>query len=185
MDKFKALLTRNIAGKKVLLFFLLANLIYVLMLTITIPKVMAFSNGIKLLDMMPAGYDFEYVNLLFNTLGQEGRNTYLYTQIPLDMLYPLLFGISFCLVLAYFLNRLNKLRTPFIYLCLLPIIAGSFDYLENIGIVTLLSNYPDIAINTVKITNIFSLIKSTSTTIYFVVLMITFIILGIAILKKK
>ncbi len=71
MSKVKNILLNNIQGKKVLLFFILANLVYVLMLTFTIPNVMAFSKGMKLLDMMPTGYDIEYVNTLFNTLGQE------------------------------------------------------------------------------------------------------------------
>ena len=185
MDRFKFLLVKNISGKRVLLLFILANLIYVLMLTVTIPNVMGFSHGMKLLDMMPTGYDFEYVTALFNTLGQEGRDAYLYQQIPLDMLYPMLFGISFCLVTGYILNRLHQLRKPFLYLCLLPIIAGLFDYLENIGIVTLLINFPQIATNTVKITNIFSIIKSTSTTIYFLALIITLITWGISTIKKK
>ena len=185
MDRFKFLLVKNISGKRVLLLFILANLIYVLMLTVTISNVMGFSHGMKLLDMMPTGYDFEYVTALFNTLGQEGRDAYLYQQIPLDMLYPMLFGISFCLVTGYILNRLHQLRKPFLYLCLLPIIAGLFDYLENIGIVTLLINFPQIATNTVKITNIFSIIKSTSTTIYFLALIITLITWGISTIKKK
>lgn len=42
----------------------------------------------RLLDMMPTRYDLEYVNTLFETLSQEGRETYLYQQIPFDMLYP-------------------------------------------------------------------------------------------------
>ena len=185
MSKVKNILLNNIQGKKVLLFFILANLVYVVMLTVTIPNVMAFSKGMKLLDMMPTGYDIEYVITLFNTLGQEGRDAYLYHQIPLDMLYPLLFGICFCLLLAYCLNRLNKLRTPFIYLCFLPIIAGLFDYLENIGIITLLGNFPQIAIKTVKFTNFFSLMKSTTTTIYFLVLIIALLTWGISAIGKK
>ncbi len=184
MDAFKALLTRNIIGKKVLLFFVLATMVYVLMLVITIPRVMSFSKGMKLLDMMPTGYDLEYVNTLFNTLGQEGRDAYLNNQIPLDMIYPLLFGISFCLVLAYFLNKLNKLKSPFIYLCLLPIIAGTADYLENIGIIILLNSYPDLSFGMVTMTNGASLIKSSTTTLYFLILLISLIFLGIRVLKK-
>ena len=31
---------------------------------VTIPKTMEFSNGMKLLDMIPTGYDWNYVNEL-------------------------------------------------------------------------------------------------------------------------
>ena len=64
---------KNISGKKVLGLFILTNLVYTFMLTVTIPKTMEFSNGMKLLDMMPTGYDLNYVNELFNWLGENGR----------------------------------------------------------------------------------------------------------------
>ena len=181
----KEIIHRNIKGKKVLLLFILTNLVYILMLTITIPKVMNFSNGMKLLDMMPAGYDTEYVNSLFSTLGEEGRDAYLYNQIPVDMIYPLLFGITYCLVLAYFLKKLNKLNTSFFYLSLLPLVAGISDYMENIGILTMLIRYPDISILLVSLTNIFTILKSVSTTIYFVALLVTIIIFGIKSIRSK
>jgi hypothetical protein len=177
------LLQRNIAGKKVVSLFIITNVIYVFMLTVTIPKTMEFSNGMKLLDMLPMGYDFNYVNQLFNTLGEIGRKTYLSNQIPVDMVYPLLFGISYCLVLAYFLNKLDKLNTVLAYLCLLPLLAGAMDYAENIGIIALLNSYPDINKNSVTITSSFSLLKSTVTTLYFVILIISLGALGIRTLR--
>ncbi|MFK5974661.1 MAG: hypothetical protein QM485_15470 [Flavobacteriaceae bacterium] len=170
MKTVQNIIRRNIQGKKVLLLFLLTNIVYVAMLLVTIPGVMDFANGMNLLDMMPIGYDLEYVDSLFHALGAEGRNAYLYSQIPLDMVYPFLFGISYCLVLAYFLNKLNKLKSPLGYLCLLPLIAGIFDYFENFGILALLSNYPEISNSSVTITSSFTLLKSISTTLYFMIL---------------
>ena len=152
---------------------------------VTIPKTMEFSNGMKLLDMMPTGYDWNYVNELFNTLGENGRKTYLTNQIPVDMLYPLLFGLSYCLIFAYFLKKLDKLSSSFIYLCLLPIIAGVADYLENFGIIKMLNNYPDLTETTVNTTNIFSVLKSISTSIFFIALIIILIILGIKLVKRN
>jgi len=185
MKRIEKILTKNIKGKRVLILFLITNLIYAFMLIITIPKVMIFSNGIKLLDMMPTGYDSAYVENLFNLLGEKGRNTYLYRQIPIDMIYPLFFGISYCLLLAYFLDKLKKLNSFYIYLCLLPIIAGIFDYLENLGIITMLINYPVYSQKLIVSTNIFTIIKSMTTTIYFVTLIIILIILGIKTINRK
>lgn len=180
----KKFLVKHIQGRKVLLLFILTNIVYGLMLLFTIPKVMEHSSGLKLLDMMPMGYTAEYAETLFNTLGPEGREAYLYNQIPVDMIYPFLFGISYCLILAYFLNKLNNLKTPFLYLCFLPLIAGIADYLENFGIISLLNNYPDVSNTIVTFTNSFSLIKSSSTTLYFVVLLISLTLLGVRALKK-
>ena len=155
------------------------------MLTVTIPKTMGFSDGMKLLDMMPAGYDLNYVSELFTSLGENGRLTYLTNQIPIDMIYPLLFGLSYCLLLGYFLKKLNKLNSPYSYLCLLPIIAGIADYLENIGIITMLKNYPELKGVVVYTTNTFSVIKSISTSIFFIALILILITLGIKVINKK
>ena len=95
MKRIRKIIDTNLSGKKVLLLFLLTNIVYAVMLTVTIPKTMTFSNGLKLLDMMPLGYDLEYINMLFETLGENGRQVYLTNQLPVDMIYPFLFGISY------------------------------------------------------------------------------------------
>lgn len=183
MKRIKEIVNKHLTGKKVLLLFVLTNFIYAIMLIITIPKTMSFSNGMKLLDMMPTGYNFDYINTLFDTLGAKGRAVYLHNQFPVDMIYPFLFGISYCLLLAYFLKKLSQLNSPFFYLCLLPLIAGFADYLENFGIITMLNSYPDLSLFSASATNIFTILKSLTTTIYFVALIITLIVLGIKTIK--
>ena len=185
MKRLIKFIAKNISGKKVLGLFISTNLVYTFMLTVTIPKTMEFSEGMKLLDMMPTGYDLNYVSELFTSLGENGRLTYLTNQIPVDMIYPLLFGLTYCLLLGYFLEKLNKLNSPYIYLCLIPIIAGVADYLENIGIITMLKNYPNLNEIAVNTTNIFSVIKSISTSIFFIVLIVILITLGIKVLNRK
>ena len=185
MNRIAKILEKNISGKKVLSLFILTNVIYLFMLMVTIPKTMGFSNGMKLLDMLPTGYNQDYVNELFRTLGENGRDIYLTNQLPVDMIYPLLFGLTYSLLLAYFLKKLNKLKHPFTYLCLLPIIAGIADYLENFGIITMLNSYPDLTETTVNATNTFSVIKSVSTSMFFIALIVVLIILGIKFVKRN
>ena len=185
MKRLTKFIENNISGKKILGLFILTNSVYVFMLTVTIPKTMEFSNGLKLLDMIPTGYDWKYVNKLFSTLGENGREIYLTTQIPVDMIYPLLFGLTYCLLLAYFLNKLNKLNSPYTYLCLIPLIAGIADYFENFGIITMLKSYPELKETTVDVTNTFSVIKSISTSIFFITLIVVLIRLGIKVLNRK
>jgi len=174
----EGIIFRNINGKKILLLFILTNIIYVFMLTVTIPKVMGFSGGMKLLDMIPTGYNVAYVNSLLTALGEQGRHAYLFNQIPFDMIYPLLFGVSYCLILAFIFKKLGKLESPLFYLCFLPLFAGFFDYSENIGIIALLTNYPNNLVILAQVTNVFSVLKSSFTTIYFIVLIIFLIILA-------
>ncbi|GAB5565615.1 MAG: hypothetical protein Wins2KO_26780 [Winogradskyella sp.] len=185
MNQFVKFIEKNSSGKKILGLFILTNCIYAFMLTVTIPKTMAFSNGMKLLDMMPMGYDLNYVTELFTALGANGRSIYLTNQIPVDMVYPLLFALSYCLLMGYLLKRLHKLNSQYIFLCLLPIIAGIADYLENIGIIVMLKYFPELTEFTVKTTNFFSLIKSISTSIFFIVFVVLLITIGIKVLHKK
>lgn len=185
MKRLTKFIEKNISGKKVLGLFILTNTIYTFMLTVTIPKTMEFSNGMKLLDMMPTGYDLDYVSELFSFLGENGRLTYLTNQIPVDMIYPLLFGLSYYLLLGYLLKKMNKLNSQYIYLCLIPIIAGIADYLENIGIIAMLKNYSELTEVAVKTTSFFSLIKSISTSVFFIVLVVMLIILGIKLMKRN
>ena len=185
MKQLTKFIERNISGKKVLGLFILTNVVYVLMLTVTIPRTMSHSNELKLLDMMPTGYDMNYVRELFDSLGEIGRGTYLTNQIPLDMIYPLLFGLSYCLLLAYFLKKLKKFKSPYFYLCLWPIIAGIADYLENFGIIIMLKSYPKLTQEMVSATRIFSVTKSILTSIFFVTLIIILILLGIKAINRK
>jgi hypothetical protein len=185
MKRLRKFIEKNISGKKVLGLFIMTNLVYTFMLSVSIPKTMEFSNGMKLLDMMPTGYDLNYVNELFTSLGENGRLTYLTNQIPVDMVYPLLFGLSYCLLLGYFLKKLNKLNSQYSNLCVIPIITGIADYLENIGIIIMLKSYPELKETSVYTTNIFSVIKSISTSIFFIALIVILIALGIKVLNKK
>lgn len=184
MHTIEKLIRRHIQGKKVLLLFALTTVVYLTMILITIPKVMAYANGMPLLDMMPFGYDIAYVNDLFDALGIKGRAAYLSNQIPLDMTYPALFAISYCLILGFFLNKLNKLKTALVVGCLLPFVGGAMDYAENIGIIALLNNYPKLSDRTVTITSYFSLLKSMVTTLYFIILIGALVTLGIKTVKR-
>ena len=181
----KELVYRNIEGKKVLFLFLLTNLVYGFMLLISIPKVLSFSGGMKIFDLMPTGYEPEYAHALLDQLGVAGRNAYLYNQIPVDLIYPFLFGITYCLLLAYLLNRLNSLKAEHFYLCLLPLGAGLFDYLENIGIINLLVSYPHLSDASIQITAFFTVFKSLLSTISFSILIVLLLMLGIKKLMRK
>lgn len=184
MNDLRKIVSKYLSGKKVLLLFVLTNMVYAVMILITIPKVMAFSGELKLLDMMPLGYDLDDINALFAALGEKGRSIYLYNQIPVDMIYPFLFGISYSLIFAYFLNKLGKLDSVFFYVSLLPLVAGIADYLENIGIVLMLTKFPDVSPGLAGITNVFSMVKSTTTTLFFILLILLILRLGIKTLAE-
>ncbi len=181
----KLLLNRLLNWKVLLILFLATNLVYATMLLKTIPAVMTHSEGMKLLDMMPMGYNSDYVNTLFSALGESGRSIYLSTQIPLDMVYPFLFAISYSLIILHLLRKFTSINQSIFYLSWIPIIAGISDYLENVGIISMLSSYPDLSSFQTSGTNVFTIIKSLSTTVYFVSLLIILLALLFLRIKKR
>jgi hypothetical protein len=181
----KELVYRNIEGRKVFVLFVLTNLWYVFMLLVTIPKVLTFSGGMRIFDLMPMGYESEYARSLLEQLGVAGREAYLYFQIPVDLIYPCLFGITYCLILAYLLDKLNSLNKQYFYLCLIPLLAGMFDYLENFGIVNMLISYPDLTHAAIQLTSFFTVFKSLLSTISFILLIVMLGMFGLKVLWRK
>lgn len=172
----KTLIKELLRGKVVLLFFIISSSLYFLMLFLTIPYLHKITNGIRILDMMPAGYDLAYVKLLMDALGETGQHYYLFRQLPVDLVFPFFFAISNCMIMGWFLKKLNKLDTNWNLVCYLPIIAGIFDYAENFSIISLINNYPEINKTTVLVSNLFSVLKSSVTTIALTVLMVILLV---------
>ena len=175
----------HIHGKKILITFIITNLVYFSMLFLTIPSVMEYAHGMDLFDMMPAGYSVEYAQTLLTTLGPDGRSAYMNIQLPVDMIYPFLFGLTYSLILAYFLSKLHWIEKPIFFTVLLPLAAGMFDYAENIGIFLMLRAYPDFPVTIAAWTNSFTIIKSVLSTLSFTVLLTLLVIILIRSIKLK
>jgi len=181
----KTMIKKYLTGKTVLLFFIISSSLYFLMLLVTIPHLHNITNGIKILDMMPAGYDFEYVKQLMEALGEDGRRYYQFRQIPIDLIFPFFFGISNCLIMAWVIDKFGKNNTNWLWVCYLPLFAGFFDYAENFSVISILNSYPDISSQMVRVANLFSVLKSSLTTISLVILLIIILIWGIKSLTKR
>jgi uncharacterized membrane protein YdcZ (DUF606 family) len=114
--------------------------------------------------------------LLLFTLGDQGRQVYALKQIPLDLLYPGLSGIAYCLTIAYLLQRLGQAETRWIYLCYAPLICALFDYLENIGIIVMLNQYPSVPDHVVEISSFMTVFKFTFGVSYFLIVIILLLV---------
>ncbi len=163
------------------MFFVPAMSVYMVMLFFTIPSIEQYSGGMKLFDLSPGGYSYEYANELLTKLGEEGRDLYLYNQLPLDFLYPGLFAISCSLLLSWIFLKIFSSNSKIFYCCLIPVAAGVFDYIENIFIIFFISSYPDISHESVEISSMVTIVKSATTTVFFVVL----ILAGITYFAKR
>jgi len=165
----------------VISFFVLTMAVYLTMLSYSIPAVTAFAPQLPIFDLSPSGYSFSYANELLDTLGDEGRNLYLHTQLPLDFIYPGLFSITYSLLLVWLFGKTFKGDSKVYYFASVPFLAGIFDYAENVFIIKMINSFPDLQISTVKTASIFTLLKSSFTLIFFLLLILGFVLL----LKQK
>jgi len=168
-------------GKVVIALIIPAIIVYFAMLLYTIPQVSAYAPGINLFDLSPTGYSFEYANKLLDTLGSDGRELYLYRQLPLDFIYPGLFAGSCSLLLSWLFLKTQKTNSKLFYCSYIPVAAGLFDYFENVFIVSILTSYPNVSEVSVSLASSMTIAKSVLTTAFFGVLIIG-VILN---LKKK
>ena len=89
-------------------------------------------------------YNYEQVNTLFNKMGREGRDIYYIMAGKVDMIYPIVYGVFFVLLIASLLKKLVPKKSKVIFLSFLPLIGVLFDYLENFNTLMLLNKFPNI-----------------------------------------
>lgn len=181
MEVFIRFMQKYSSGKLISILFVVTMVVYVTMLSYSIPAVSAFAPELPLFDLSPFGYSFSYANELLSSLGADGRNLYLSTQLPIDFLYPGLFSITYSLMLVWLCSKLLTKNSKIYYFALVPFLAGIFDYIENILIIKMINSFPDLQVTTVKTASMFTVLKSSFTMFFFILLLVGFALL----LKQK
>jgi len=184
MNRAISFLQRAASGKAVLILFVLTNVVYAAILGYSIPLVLSFSPESILFDMSPAGYSYAEAIELLKSLGLDGRNAYLTIQIPIDLVYPAMFAVSYALMITWILKQGLPKHSRAYLLAFVPVLAGLFDYLENASIVVMLFGFPDVSESLVTSASSFTIAKSGLTTLFFVVLLVSLVYLAIWRLKK-
>jgi hypothetical protein len=177
MESSIRFMQKHSTGKLVFVLFLLTMAVYSAMLFYSIPIVMAFAPELPIFDLSPLGYSFNYANELLNTLGTEGRNIYLTTQLPLDFIYPGLFSLTYSLMIVWLFGKIFDENSKVYYFSFIPFLAGIFDYAENIFIIKMINSFPELQVTTVKVASIFTLLKSSFTMLFFILLIVGFALL--------
>ncbi len=149
-------------GKQALAFGAAATIVYVAMIFGPLARLTEIA-GAPPLDMRPMGYTVAEARLFLENLGAQGRSLYLWRQIPLDLIYPALLVLTLTQTLAWTRSHFPWPRLVTLgSLC--AIVAGAADYLENMGIVTMLVTWPDPGTSLVVATSAASVTKSIATT---------------------
>lgn len=104
-------------------------------------------------------YTLEDVINLFDKIGSQGRDIYKFISGRIDMVYPIVYGLLFVLLLANALKDIIKAQSKLIYFSLFPVLGVICDYIENIFIINFLNSFPIISIEKVAIGSFITTLK--------------------------
>lgn len=126
-------------------------------------RIEKISGGVRILDLQPF-YTPEMAYQFLEAYKEEGRQVYL-NILTADLFYPLLYSSFLALAISWVFRRAFRPENPAQLLNLLPFVAAIIDYAENIGIYTLLRNYParltDVAQTTAHLSSIKQMLSNT------------------------
>ena len=179
-------ITEKITLKKALLctavfaaFFILINYTEV-----GVAGLMKITNGANILDFK-FGYSTAEAHNMITALGEQGRAFYLTKIIPIDFPFPLAYMLCYAGWIALLVKHVAPLG-PAKLLLTLPLLAMLSDWAENIGIIFILTCYPDIPENAVVLASTSGILKNLFTQgsiITIIVLLVIYIFMKI--LKKR
>jgi len=106
-------------------------------------------EDVQILDKYPT-YTTAQVTDLFTTLKTEGRDVHYFITSVIDMIYPLVYGPFFMLLIAFFIKKMTGSETTGLSIAfILPLLVMMTDYAENFTILQLLSSFPNLDENLV------------------------------------
>ena len=116
-------------------------------------------------------YGKEDVVKNLDAIGPDGQNIYILSSLILDTLYPILYS-------SLFIGAYVKLYKSSQLIVFLPLTAFSFDILENLQIIRLILNFPNI-----NETHVY--FSSMTTSFKWIAIVITISVLIYGIIKKR
>ncbi|MGB1241119.1 MAG: hypothetical protein ACPG49_01270 [Chitinophagales bacterium] len=106
-------------------------------------------------------YTLNEINDLFTKIKAEGREVHRYATGVTDMIFPFVYGILFILLAAFFLKKITRPDSNWMYLSLFPILLMLVDYKENFNTLNLLGKFPELTPKMVESASQITGIKST------------------------
>ena len=174
MNHFFQFISEKATIKNVVIGFLLIVLFNAFLLPFLPELIWGFKMPIsKILDLK-FSYTLDVCYNLFDEIGANGRNSYQLSELFIDTPYAIVYSFTYAISI-YLLLKANDL-VKFKILIVTPILIGIFDILENLGIVTMLMNFPEKLVQIAQLT-------SAATSLKWLFAMITFLIILLNILK--
>jgi hypothetical protein len=153
---------------------LLAFFSQVIFAVFIIPKMEALINPLQnqVLLELRFGYTSNQFYDLMSSIGGVGITYYKIYVLFIDLLYPIIYCISYSLLLSLFFRNSFSSNHYFQLFNIFPFMIGFADVFENISIAYLLFAFPTQNLFIVKLASSFSLLKW-GFTMYNILLMLT------------
>lgn len=140
LKRFSDWISRKANGRLVVVFLLL-QLFFNFWVFPFFTKQFGPGEGQQMLDLM-IGFSPEQAYATISGYGDAGRSGATITTAIVDSIYPFVYAGLLALAISWFLNGIPLKNQNWQYLNLLPFAALVFDFIENAGIITLLSAFP-------------------------------------------
>ena len=127
------------------------------------------TGGTGILDLEVL-YTPEQAYALFAAMGDAGRSFDLTHIVPLDLLFPFAYTLFDAVAITWLLHRWLPAGSRWHRLNVVPVVGGIADYLENLGIITMLVAWPAPLPAIARFTMVAGLVKFLSGALAFMII---------------
>ena len=155
----------------------LTAVILAVMDIILIPAIQKAAGGLVCFDLQTFGYDYDTARAFMQALSEEGRQLYLYAQLPLDTVFLVVYTVFFILAL----RRLFASKAAVV----LPVLLAAADFAENTCTFLMLRDPGVLTARTAPIFGTITLCKTLLMYAVFAVLLVGLILRFVRAKKQK
>ncbi|WP_291913805.1 hypothetical protein [Chitinophaga sp. CB10] len=159
-------------------------ILFTILTFVLIPNLQKLIGNMQLLDTSFGGYDAAYVHQLFDKLGNNGRKAYLSMELFADIPFICLYVLTFTTIIIRLLLKNDQWNSVLSYSLLLPVFAGIFDLIEDIGIIGMLVNKELISTGVWKLTAVCTNLKGLLLGLTFLAMLLQLVGLGLNRIRK-
>jgi len=184
LDSFLDLIVCKATLKKALLFSALFAGFFALInfSSFGVAGLLRITGGASILDF-EFGFSYEKAYEMLSLLGVDGRAFYISRIVPIDFPFPLSYMLFYVGWMALLLKRIKPIEW-LKYLLFAPVLAMLLDWIENIGIISMLRGYPILPRLAVSFASTFGMFKMVFIAVNFLIIGVLLIVFVISSRKK-
>ncbi len=103
------------------------------------------------------GFSAETLSSMLDQYGEQGRQVYLFVASVIDIIYPLVYTLALCFLIAFLFKRNGWVKWR--NLVLAPFLIAFFDFMENLGIIRAAATFPQLSEGWARFGSIAGMIK--------------------------